>query len=275
MDYQTTERLKLQSRASNELFRLFGGGKEREIERLAIYGAEKWLEMNPEVDTLGHSLALYLRTYGEDSFLTDGQYNSNRYARVKRLRERVGDYVRQGNGYFITLTFNDTTMASTTPETRRKYVTSWCKYWLNSYVANIDFGGKKGREHYHCIGNGETYLTDRCTFLMASRAWQKYGAIKMERIHGTSAKSKELNESEKMDISITRTCKYITKLTSHAIKESTGKAWNLIYSADGGSCIRKYTHNLYEERYDSESGEWIACHDDEQLDWSHWNDWED
>lgn len=272
MDSETTNRLKMQSKASNELFRLFGSGKVHELEKLAVYGAEKWLDLNPSAKTECKYLAQYLSQYGEDSFLFDGIQNKNRYARVKRLRDRVSQYVKDGHGYFITLTFRDDVLEETGAHTRRRYVQRWCNKWLNSYVANIDFGGKKGREHYHCIGDGETYLDDKVSFKWASKDWfERYGAIQIERIHPCKSNGKN-PDSSSYDISITRTCKYITKLTSHAIKETTGKAWNLLYSSDGGTSSKKYIHNLYEECYDFENDEWVECFDTDTFDWSHWDD---
>ena len=78
-----------------------------------------------------------------------------------------------------------------------------------TYVANIDFGSKNGREHYHAI-----------VFPIGSsidlKAWS-YGRINAERIHPS-------------DNDIARTTKYIAKLTSHAIKDTTGHAYRIIYS---------------------------------------------
>lgn len=260
----TTERLKMQSKASNELFKLFGSGKSHELEKLAVYGASRWLELNPSAKEQCHYLAEYLAKYGEDNFFFDSIVNKNRYARVTRLKERVSTYVKQDYGFFITLTFRDNVLAETNPSTRRKYVQRWCNKWLNSYVANIDFGGKNGREHYHCIGDGETYLDDKFTFRQASNEWfSKYGAVQIKRIRPTMCKDEKMSEDERYQLSITRTCKYVSKLTSHAIKESTGKAWNLLYSADGcsPSTLKKYTHNWY-----------LETNDFDEPDWSHWDD---
>ena len=264
MDSETTERLKMQSKASNELFRLFGSGKTHELEKLAFYGADRWLELNPSAKAECRYLGEYLSRYGEDSFFFDGITNKNRYARVTRLRDRVSSYVKQDHGYFITLTFRDDVLAETNPTTRRKYIQRWCNKWLNSYVANIDFGGKNGREHYHCIGDGETYLDDKFSFKQASNDWfSRYGAIQIKQIHPVKCKVKDMSEEDRYKVSITRTCKYVTKLTSHAIKETTGKGWNLLYSSDGCSnaTLKKYTHNWY-----------LETNDFDEPDWSHWGD---
>lgn len=138
------------------------------------------------------------------------QINNNRYRRTRTLLQRVGDIVINGEAVFLTLTFTDDTFAKTSVETRRRYVARFLKATCLEYVANIDYGAKNGREHYHAIvmPNGKSVdLT----------AWKKYGSINAKRVRSTVADAK-------------RTTKYITKLTSHAIKESTGHAYRIIYA---------------------------------------------
>lgn len=135
--------------------------------------------------------------------------NHNRYKRVQRLKMKVADLVFNGDAIFLTLTFNDETLSKTSVETRRRYVSRFLKTQCKTYVANIDFGEKKGREHYHAIVCPIGLSIDL-------KSWP-YGAINAKRIHAS-------------DIDLTRTTKYITKLTSHAIKDSTGHAYRIIYS---------------------------------------------
>lgn len=135
--------------------------------------------------------------------------NNNRYRRVQYLRAKVSDIVLNGKAIFLTLTFTDDVLASTSVETRRKYVRRFLKEQCSQYCANIDFGSKNGREHYHAIIsalNGSVDLSK----------WQ-YGAINVQRIRTTE------NDCRK-------TCKYIAKLTCHAIKETTGHGYRIIYS---------------------------------------------
>lgn len=136
-------------------------------------------------------------------------FNHNRYKRVQHLKTRVADLILNGDGIFLTLTFTDDVLNNTSVETRRKYVTRFLKAQCKTYVANIDFGSKNGREHYHAI----VYPIGSSIDL---KAWP-YGAINAKRIHTS-------------DTDIARTTKYITKLTSHAIKDSTGHAYRIIYS---------------------------------------------
>lgn len=135
--------------------------------------------------------------------------NHNRYKRVQRLKMKVADLVLNGDAIFLTLTFTDDVLNSTSVETRRRYVSRFLKSQCKTYVANIDFGFKNGREHYHAIVNPIAPLIDL-------QSWS-YGALNAKRIHAS-------------DTDLTRTTKYITKLTSHAIKETTGHAYRIIYS---------------------------------------------
>lgn len=107
---------------------------------------------------------------------------------------------------FLTLTFNPKTLSNTNYDTRRKYVRDFLKSQNDYYVANIDFGEKKGREHYHAIICGDN---------IDYASW-KYGTCNGRRI-------------DTDDKSIDCISKYVTRLSNHALKQSTGKAHYLIY----------------------------------------------
>ena len=116
-----------------------------------------------------------------------------------------------GNCIFITLTFKDNVLNNTTRETRRRYITRFLKAHSSEYVANIDFGEKNHREHYHAV-----IMCDK----LNNKLWT-YGAIDFERI-------KVNNDAPK------RLAKYVCKLTNHAIKNTTQKNY-CIYSKSQGS----------------------------------------
>ena len=129
--------------------------------------------------------------------------------RTKRLRTRIETILLSGNCLFLTLTFNDNTLNSTSIETRRKYVSRYLKSFNCLYVANIDFGSKNHREHYHAVvGLDNIDLS----------AWRTYGNINVQKVRNNSI---ELNKK--------RLSKYICKLSNHAIKETTKRSC-LIYS---------------------------------------------
>lgn len=144
--------------------------------------------------------------FGFCSILESLRLNNARYHRIERLKNRVGSLISYNTSFFLTLTFTNHYLESTDSFTRRRYVSRFLKSISNDYVANIDFGKKKGREHYHAIVN--------CDYIN-SKLW-KYGNLDFELINNTDSLS-----SEKLS-------KYISKLTNHAIKE-TCKRNHIIY----------------------------------------------
>ena len=117
--------------------------------------------------------------------------------RKSRLRKKVSRLVNDYPCSFLTLTFKNAVLDSTSTETRRRYVARYLKSLGCPYIANIDFGGKTDREHYHAIVG--------C--VPSEKTWS-YGFTSIEKIRNT-------------DISSTKLSTYITKLTNHAIKETT------------------------------------------------------
>ena len=132
--------------------------------------------------------------------------NDSRYKKAQRVKKRITDLVLSNQAIFITLTFTDEVLENTNDKTRRRYVSRFLKDNCINYIANIDFGGQFGREHYHAVVDGSLNLQD----------WHKFGAIHCERIH---TNEKDLN----------RVSKYIVKLTAHALKVND-KVPSLIYS---------------------------------------------
>lgn len=144
----------------------------------------------------------------KSDWLESAKINHAKYHRVKRLKDRIQAMLVAGKCNFLTLTFNDDILANTSAETRRKYIRRYLKAYNCKYVANIDYGAKNGREHYHAL-----ILTDKVNYDL----WHKYGAIKGKVVHTSDTDTN------------TRLAKYIAKLTNHAIKETT-KANYMIYS---------------------------------------------
>lgn len=126
------------------------------------------------------------------------------FARSTRLKKRIEFIMSLGECTFLTLTFNDDVLDKTSSDTRRQHVFRYLKTQSSFYVANIDFGSKHGREHYHAIILGRADLT----------AWHD-GAINAKPI---------ISSSDPL-----RLGHYINKLVNHAIKETT-KRNHIIYS---------------------------------------------
>lgn len=142
-------------------------------------------------------------------YLEACKINKAMFQRTKRLKERIKQLLLNGDCLFITLTFNDKTLAKTSYQERRVAITRYLKSFNACYVANVDYGKLNHREHYHAI------LQCSC---IDFTAWRKYGNINAERV-----RNRDIN------IDKTKLAKYIAKLSNHAIKETTKRS-SLIYS---------------------------------------------
>lgn len=145
----------------------------------------------------------------KDEYLEAVKINKASFERTNRLKKRVANMLLSGDCLFLTLTFTDDTLNSTSADTRRQYVRKYLKSCNCDYVANIDFGSQNHREHYHALVN-----IGNIDF----ESWHKYGAILAERV-----RNKNIEKNK------TRLSKYICKLSNHAIKETTKRS-ALIYS---------------------------------------------
>ena len=111
-----------------------------------------------------------------------------------------------GDCFFLTLAFKDCFLNSTSPQTRRRYVTQFFRdISALDAVANIDFGKINGREHYRAV-----VLVDYIDF----HFW-KYGNL-------------DFRICKCKDIDSERLSTYVAKLTNYAIKVTTKRS-NIIY----------------------------------------------
>ena len=124
----------------------------------------------------------------------------------KRLNNRIKNMLKKGQCIFLTLTFTDEVFAITSPATRKQYVIRTLKQITNDYVANIDYGEKFGREHYHAVIRADYYNQDD---------W-KYGFSKGKPIVYKTDDPQAITN-------------YILKLTNHALKETCRRS-QVIYS---------------------------------------------
>lgn len=210
--------------------------KVNQIEK-AIF-AHDWLEETGEIipSTLDYDTALKLRCFllqqDEKAYNEALKINRARYKRISRLQKKIGSMLRQSDTViFVTLTFSDETLQNTTKETRRRYVASYLSQFSDNYVANIDFGAKNKREHYHAVIDTEIDL----------KLWQQNGHILAEYVQALDDRKKRKTvpkryanltpEEQALKMAIDdekRLSKYIAKLTNHAIKE-TAKGSRIIY----------------------------------------------
>lgn len=130
-------------------------------------------------------------------------YDAHRQ-RSLRIKKKISLMI-QKPCIFLTLTFTDDTLSSTSETTRRRYIVSYLSQFNVPCIANKDFGKENCREHYHAII--QTPHIDYSLYTL--------GAINGIRVVvGTETD--------------TRISKYISKLTNHSIKETT-KNSRLIY----------------------------------------------
>lgn len=126
------------------------------------------------------------------------------YRRNTRLRSRIKKMMSKGKCTFLTLTFTDDVLQSTSTATRRQYVIRFLKSQSQEYIANIDFGAINHREHYHACLLGR----------IDPHAW-KFGNVDCKSI---------VQSSDPHILAL-----YIGKLCMHAVKETT-KRNAIIYS---------------------------------------------
>lgn len=137
-------------------------------------------------------------------------------ARVRRLKKRIFEMIYKNDCLFLTLTFTDKTFENTSVAFRRIAVRRFLNSFNVPYVANIDFGKKNGREHYHAV-------IQICE--IDYHLWT-YGAIKGLRVRNDLKYDADgVITSE----SVERISRYVAKLTNHAIKETTKRSV-LLYS---------------------------------------------
>lgn len=153
--------------------------------------------------------AIEIDTYMQDNYPLEWKealkINHAHYARVKRLKKKIANMLNNGTCIFLTFTFTDEVLANTTADTRRQKVRRFLSSYNCDYVANIDFGTKNDREHYHALI--QTEKVDYSAF--------NYGALNGQKVRSA-------NDNVKL-------AKYIAKLTNHAIKDTT-KLNRIIYN---------------------------------------------
>lgn len=195
-------------------FSLKGDVLEHGIDK-AFSAARKWA-------FLGDSSRLEnLRaSYGAETLRVARNVAQGQRAKYNRCREHVEGFMAK-RAYFVTLTFTDGCLASTSAKTRRRYVSRVLKAIAGAeYIANIDYGDVKKnaesneREHYHAI-----VVCDRAPALV----WW---------VSNCGHVTVELIPRKKADFE--RVCRYTAKLSRHALKASTQagevEAPRLIYS---------------------------------------------
>lgn len=163
-----------------------------------------------EFDNAGHTLKML-----EDSNPTEYKEYFRildaKHKRVSRLRARIFDMIYKNDCLFLTFTFMDKSFARTCADFRRIAVRRYLNALGVPYVANIDFGEKKGREHYHAV-----VQIGRVDY----SKW-KYGNLNGLKIRNDI---KYDDDGVITSESVEKIARYVAKLTNHAIKETTRRS---------------------------------------------------
>lgn len=146
--------------------------------------------------------------------------------RKKRLRKRIERIMSKGKAYFVTLTFSDDTFSTTDAQTRRTYASRFIKDLSSDFVGNVDYGKLNGREHYHFVMFSDQlddikYIFTKkygwiCSDCPQFAEWSKNGFYSIKSCGNEKVDQQKLSW-------------YISKLTNHAIKETTKRS-ALIFS---------------------------------------------
>lgn len=151
--------------------------------------------------------------YTWEEILCAMQINSAYYRKLSRVKSKLikmEDCCFQNsnlNMVFLTFTFDDYSLSHNNADSLKQAVRRFLKQYGIKYVANVDYGARNGRKHFHAVALIDGKLN--------YKLWN-YGALNGRKVN--------LNESASKRMS-----KYITKLSLHAIKETT-QFNRLIYS---------------------------------------------
>lgn len=127
---------------------------------------------------------------------------------------------------FGTLTFNNESLNKTSEKTRKVYVTRFLNEETKHYIANIDYGKKNNREHYHFIALIEKNID--------LEKWT-LGALKVQVI-----------PLLKKDIKATKN--YLLKLNNHSYKDTTRQK-RIIRDRHEDKIIDYYIENIAGESF--------------------------
>jgi hypothetical protein len=160
-----------------------------------------------------------LRQYSNEEIEEATKVNNASYKRQNRLQKKALQIIKTDSAIFLTLTFSDKVFTEMSKETRKQKITRFLKKTCKSYIANIDYGGKNGREHYHALVVPISDKIDQATY----RKMFYDSTIDFERVIISNSKNHDIESTSK------KVSKYVSKLTNHAIKETTGQN-RIIYS---------------------------------------------
>lgn len=209
--------------------------KVNQIDR-AVYAEYAFLSSGEVITTAldydtANDLRCFLLKQDEKAFKEAKKINNARYKRVLRLKLRIAAILTHcERPCFLTLTFSDETLERTSADTRRRYVRRYLAFYGVPYVANIDFGAKNGREHYHAVIGCPVDLdfwNAKCGFALSECITPN----RWKTVPKKYANLSPAEQSERMHYdTLVRLSKYVAKLTNHAIKETTKRSAVIYYA---------------------------------------------
>lgn len=134
-----------------------------------------------------------------------------------KQRERIEDHIKflfestTCDLFFVTFTFKDEVLDKTKHGTRKQKVRRMLTL-CNDYIANVDYGEKNEREHYHALvalnrNNYQRYEDDEGHISLSVFSNYDYGFINVTEV------KREGKDAERLS-------RYIAKLTLHSVKVS-------------------------------------------------------
>lgn len=125
--------------------------------------------------------------------------------------------------FFVTLTFRDEVLEKTSDRTRHRYVSKFLNDNTLDYVANVDYGSKTNREHYHAV----VALDGEKTALEWAYGFASYKPCRMSTIKNAKGNCK--------------IAKYLTKMSNHATKLTAGRVFSKARKKPSAVVYNPYT----------------------------------
>ena len=190
-----------------------------EIENISYSDLEKVANKIEKSQAYYNEADYQLSNYSDIELNEASKVNYASYKRVKRLQSRARDIILSNRAIFLTLTFNSDVFENMSKETRKQKITRFLKKTCINYFANIDFGGKNGQEHYHAL----VVPKDEKINCYEYKELFYDANINFKKV------VYKLDGNNNIELASKRISKYITKLSNHAIKETTQQN-KIIYS---------------------------------------------
>lgn len=181
----------------------------------------------------------FLMCYDNETLNNVSKTYNNYSAKKRRLKTKITKNYRFGYCYFLTLTFSDYCLDSCSEKTRRRYVTRFLSGLNAFYIANIDYGSRTEREHYHAFVVLENELDVYKTVKQGKKLFLHSKLLDNWSFGFYSCLSCLTDDDD-----ISRVSKYIAKFSNHALKGTTRQ--QLIYCRK----VPEWLHNARKERSD-------------------------